>query len=48
MSIQDQARERMTRHQMHEKNRHDSMLARAAESVGLPAESLNRWNPHFR
>lgn len=41
MSAQEQARSLMSRHQHNVKNRQQSMLSRAAASIGLPNETPN-------
>ncbi len=56
MSAQDQARALMMRHHHMVKNRQQSMLSRAANEVGLPAEAAEEYwsnvqgkiNPAFR
>jgi hypothetical protein len=44
MSTQDQARALMMRHHHLVKNRQQSLLARSAAEVGLPAEAAQYWN----
>jgi hypothetical protein len=45
MSTQDQARALMMRHYQQVKNRHQSMLERTGEELGLPGEMSQYWNP---
>ena len=41
MTIQDQARALMLRHQNMIRNRENCMLSRAADTVGMPAEAAH-------
>lgn len=46
MSIQEKSRAIMMRQYQQVKNRQQSMLMRAAQELGLPAEELSHyWNP---
>ncbi len=48
MSTQDQARALMSRHQYMIRNREQCMLSRAADAVGMPAESVARSADHSK